>query len=93
MRGLRASMSASTRRLKAMAAERAPTIATTIQSSFRQRSGGAEAAFAKRQQRAGQGERQGEDRVLELDHVERQAEAVPEHRGSYLPFYRFDSVT
>ena len=64
-----------------MAAERAPTIATTIQSSFPPMSGDGEAAFAERQQRAGQGEGQGEDRVLELDHVEREAQAFPEHRG------------
>src|SRR5260370_12293022 len=37
VRGLRASISASIRRLNAMAAERAPTIATTIQASFRHR--------------------------------------------------------
>ena len=36
--------------------------------------------LAECQQRAGEGERQGEDRVLELDHVEREAEAFPEHR-------------
>ena len=36
VRGLRASISASTRRLNAMAAERAPTIASTIQSSVHQ---------------------------------------------------------
>src|SRR5690242_8807695 len=35
VRGLAASYSASTRRLKAIAAERAPTIATTIQKSWR----------------------------------------------------------
>ncbi len=39
VRGLRASISASSMRLKAMAAERAPTIATTIQTSFAARPG------------------------------------------------------
>ena len=39
------------------------------------------AALAKGQQRPGQGERQGENRVLELDHFERQAEAFPDHPG------------
>ena len=39
------------------------------------------AAFAERQQRPGEGEGQGEDRVLELDHVEREAQAFPEHRA------------
>ena len=63
-----------------MAAERAPTIATTIQASFPPEFGRGEAAFAERQQRAGEGEGQGENRVLELDHVEREAEAFPEHR-------------
>ena len=90
MRGLRASMSASTRRLNAIAAERAPTIATTIQSSFRPIAGGGVAAFAKRQQRAGQGERQGENRVLELDHVERQPQAFQGHWREYCLILPFD---
>ena len=58
-----------------MAAERAPTMATTIQSSFRHSPARAVAALAKSQQRAGERERQGEHGMLELDHFERQAQA------------------
>src|ERR1019366_8625947 len=39
------------------------------------------AAVAKSQQRPGEGERQGENRMLELDHVEREAQAFPKHVG------------
>ncbi len=81
VRGLRASISASTRRLNAMAADRAPTIATTIQSQFPAHArAGVKPAFAKRQQRPGQRERQREHRVLELDHFERQPETFQEHQ-------------
>ncbi len=49
-------------------------------------------AFAKRQQRPGQRKGQRENRVLELDHVERQPKAFQEHREAIgfrkLPFYR-----
>ena len=58
-----------------------------LAADFRRR----EAAFAESQQRPGQGERQGENRVLELDHFERQAQAFPEHAGDSL-FYRLPSV-
>ena len=49
------------------------------EAACRGRSPPAVAALAQGQQRAGQGERQGEDGVLELDHFERQAEAFPDH--------------
>jgi len=42
----------------------------------------ARSAVAESQQSPGEGERQGEDRMLELDHFERQPEAFPGHRGS-----------
>jgi hypothetical protein len=41
-----------------------------------------EAILAKRQQRSGESEGQGEDGVLELDHVEHEAKTVPEHAGN-----------
>ena len=63
-----------------MAADRAPTIATTIQASFTHSASHVEPAFADRQQRARQRERQREDRVLELDHLERQPDSFPEHK-------------
>ncbi len=74
MRGFRASISASSTRLNAMATDRAPTIATTIQSSVQQPVGG-KPPVAPRQQGSGQREGQREHGVLELDHVERQAQA------------------
>ncbi len=64
-----------------MAAERAPTIATTIHSQLAPNPRRVEAALAQRQQRSGQREGQGEDRVLELDHVEREPKAFPDHAG------------
>jgi hypothetical protein len=73
VRGLRASISASTSRLNAIAADRAPTMAITIQSTIQPLCGRGKAAFAKRQQRAGQREGQREHRVLEADHFERQS--------------------
>jgi hypothetical protein len=43
---------------------------------------GVRAAAAESQHGPGEGERQGEDRMLELDHFERQPETFPEHRES-----------
>ena len=63
VRGLRASIAWSARRLKPMAALRAPTIATTIQPSWLQRN-----AVARGERGRGERERQREDRVRELDH-------------------------
>ena len=63
-----------------MAAERAPTIATTIQSRRQRQSGDIEIRVAPGQQRAGERERQREYRVLELDHVEREPEAFQNFR-------------
>ena len=62
VRGLRASMPASIRRLSAIARLRAPTIATVIQPSV---CGGG--YLARGENRPGVGVRQGEDGVLELD--------------------------
>jgi hypothetical protein len=56
-------------------------MATTIQSSLRAIPVPPERHFAESQQRPGEGERQGEDRMLELDHFERQPETFPEHAG------------
>src|SRR3712207_1648184 len=53
---------------------------------------GGETGLAKRQQRAGQREREREDRVLELDHVERHPEAFEDHGGFPL-FYAKRRVT
>src|SRR5579872_6643212 len=39
-------------------------------------------AVPKRQQRARESERQGENRVLELDHVERELQTLQQHWGS-----------
>ena len=62
VRGLRASIPASIRRFSAIASERAPTIATVIQTrSCRARHP------VDREKRADVGERQREDRVLDLD--------------------------
>ena len=89
VRGLRASISASIRRLKAMAAERAPTMATTIQPIFDHAAGARSPDCANGQQRPGQRERQGKDGVLELDHLQREPDAFPhELSKAALPFYR-----
>ena len=61
-----------------MAAERAPTIATTIQSSRQRQVGDIEIRVAPGQQRSGQRKRQRKYRVLELDHVERKPQPFPE---------------
>ena len=78
VRGLRASISASSTRLNAIATERAATIATTIQTSFSARSFARESFIAPGEQRAGQRERQREDGMLELDHLERQQRVLEE---------------
>ena len=61
VRGLRASMPASISRLRPIASDRAPTIATVIQ-----RRSCADGHAVDREQRADVGERQREDRVLDL---------------------------
>jgi hypothetical protein len=45
-----------------------------------------EATLTKGEERSSEGEREGEDRVLELDHFEREAKAVPNHAETPL-FY------
>lgn len=52
--------------------------------------GDGEAAIAPRQQRASESERQRENGVLELDHVEREPQPFPKsrHRVDSVPFYR-----
>ena len=62
VRGLRASIPASIRRLSAIASDRAPTIASVIQ-----RRSCALGDAVDREERADVGERQREDRVLDLD--------------------------
>ena len=76
VRGLTASRSASAQRLKAMAELRASTMQATIQKSCR-----AAGPAPGREHRAGEGEGQGKDRVLPLDHFERGAGLLQElHR-------------
>ena len=91
VRGFRASISASRMRLNAMAAERAPTMAITIQSSLPPNSRGVEWLSPESQQCSGERERQRKHRVLELDHLERQPQPLPKshfryHLNSCVPF-------
>ena len=72
------SISASRMRLKPIAADRAPTIATMIHKMSPPRPRWKSRHFAERQHRAGQGERKREDVVLEVDHVERQTDVPQE---------------
>ncbi len=65
-----------------MAAERAPTIATTIQPIAGPGGGRVHVRLPDRQKGAGQGERQGEDGMLELDHFQREPEAFPHILGA-----------
>ena len=71
-------MSASSTRLKAIATERAATIATTIHRSFDPEAFARETRVAPGEQCSGEREGQREDGVLELDHFERQAQALQE---------------
>ena len=90
VRGLRASISASRIRLNAIAAERAPTIATTIQSSFWPNTARVQVTRPERQQRARERERQREHGVLELDHLQRQPQPLPKSHLSF-PAIRYHS--
>ena len=56
-----------------MATDRAATMQTTIQKSLPHKSFAHETAVAPSEQRSGEGERQREHGVLELDHLERQS--------------------
>ncbi len=78
VRGLRASMSASRTRLNAIATERAATMAMTMKRSFVRSPLAGEVGLTPGEKGSGEREGEGEDGVLELDHVERVTDACEE---------------